>query len=70
MGSGIRPGLDPGEDLPLLEGIEEEIPVIGTVCEHPVRGMLLATVLLDLIEERDEHSVILRRFVGSALTYN
>jgi len=48
----------------LFEGIEEFIAVIGTICEHPVDRVLLAAVLLDLIEERDEHSVILHRFVG------
>jgi hypothetical protein len=66
----IVPGLDAGEDIPFLEGIEERVPVIGTVCEHLEYRVLLAAVLLHLIEERDEHPVILHRFVGDFKTEN
>lgn len=65
MGCCICPGLDAGKDLPLFEGIEEFVPVIGTVGEHPVYRVLLTAVLLDLVEERDEHSVVLHRFIGN-----
>ena len=64
MGRCIHPGLDAGEDLPLLEGIEEFIAVIGTVTEYPEHRVLLAAVLRDLVEQGDEHPVVLDRFVG------
>jgi hypothetical protein len=41
VGCCICPGLDAGKDLPLLEGIEEFVAVIGPVCERPVNRVLL-----------------------------
>lgn len=48
----------------MFEGIEEFIPIIGTICEHPVHRVLFAAVLLDLIKERGEHPVVRHGFIG------
>jgi len=67
---GVGSGLDAGGDLPLFEGVEEFVPVIGTIGEYPVHRVLLAAVLLGLIEERDEHLVVLYRFISDLQTEN
>ena len=64
MRRGINPSLDAGGDPPLFEGVEEFVPVVGAIGEHPVHRMFLAPVLLGLVEERDEHLVILYGFIG------
>jgi len=64
MGCCICPGLDPGQDPPAFEDGEEFIPVIGTIGEHSVHRVLLATVLLDLIQEWREHPVVRHGFLG------
>jgi len=70
MRRGINPGLDAGGDPPLFEGGEEFVPVVGPIGEHPVHWMFLARVLLGLIEERDEHLVVLHGFIGDLQTEN
>jgi len=62
--------LDAGEDIPFLEGIEEFIAVIGPISECPMHRVLLATVLLGLIEERDEHLVVLYGFISDLQAEN
>ena len=64
MRRGINPGLDARGDPPLFEGVEGFVPVVGPFGEHPVHRMLLAPVLLGQIKEREEHLVVLYRFIG------
>ena len=54
----------------MFEGVEEFMAVIGTVGEYPMHRVLLAAVLLDLIEERDEDPVVLHGFIGDLQAEN
>jgi hypothetical protein len=46
VGCCIRSGLDPGENLPSFEGVEELVVVVGSIAKHPVYRVLLAAVVL------------------------
>lgn len=48
----------------MFERREDLVSVICSIAKHPVHRMLLAAVLLDLIEQRDEHPVVRQGFVG------
>ena len=54
----------------MFKRVEEFIPVIGTICQCPVHRVLLPTVLLGLVEEGNEHLVILYRFIRDLQTEN
>ena len=70
MGRSVDPDLDAGGDSPVFERVEEFIAVIGTIGEYPVHRVLFPTVLLGLVEERDEHLVVRYRFIGDRQTEN
>jgi len=70
VGRSVDPGLDAGCDSPVFERVEEFIAVIGTISQCPMHRVLLPTVLLGLIEERDEHPVVRYRFIGDLQTEN
>lgn len=52
----------------MFEGIGELFSVVGPIAKHPVYWVLLAAVLLDLVEEWDEHPVVRHRLVGDLQT--
>ncbi len=48
----------------MFERRKDLVSVIGSIAKHPVYRALLAAVLLDLVEQGDEHPVDLDRFIG------
>ena len=64
----IRLSFDLRQGIPTFERSEDLVSAICSIAEYPVYRVFLTTLLLDLIEERGEHPVILHGFIGDLQT--